>query len=408
MSLYFLVYWFLLFTERFSYMKKESSQKVRLKHIPFVSILVPAYNEQNTIESTLKSLSQLNWPKDKLEVIIIDDGSQDKTSEITKNFFKKHPDFPGKIIRHKNMGKAASMNRGLKILKGEYFACLDADSFVHPNTLRRMIFWHQKNPNLAITTPVMKVANPKNWIQKFQRLEYMTGMFLTKLMAYVDCNYVAPGPFSVYKTHIVKKIGGFDKHSLVEDQEIAYRAQKYHYKIMQVPKAYVETVTPSNWASLRRQRNRWSKGSMLNIHKYRSLIFNRQYGDFGMFQLPLNVTAFVLAFVGLGLAVYYAVKPLLDTIQNWWLIGFDLMPYVKSFTLEMDPLSFQYPALFIMYLLLGLTVVFMFFSSRAQNEHVRRYGVLYIIPYFFIYFLMTAYVMVEVVIELLFKRRQKW
>jgi len=61
-----------------------------------------------------------------------------------------------------------------------------------------------------------------------------------------------------------------------------------------------------------------------------------------------------------------------------------------------------------MYLLLGLTFVFMFFSSRAQNERVRRYGVLYIIPYFFIYFLMTAYVMVEVVIELIFKRRQKW
>ena len=343
-------------------------------------------NEEKTIRKTLLSLVSLDWPKDKLEIIVINDGSKDKTAKIVTRFIKDYKSFNIRLINQKNQGKAAALNTGLQQLKGKYFACLDADSFVAPETLKRMIFWHEQDKKLAITTPVMKVHQPKNWIQKFQRLEYITGMLLTKLMSYIDCNYVAPGPFSVYKTAIIKKIGGFDEKSLVEDQEIAYRVQKHHYKIIQVPKAVVLTVAPHNLSLLKKQRNRWFKGSLMNIIKYRELIFNKKYGDFGVFQMPLNIFAFLLAGASMVTFAYYTIKPLFDKFYNLWLVDFDLIPYLQNWEWSFDILRIQVTPTFILYLMLSLTVFFLYLASRTNDDKIREHGWFYIIPYFFVYF----------------------
>ena len=99
----------------------------------------------------------------------------------------------------------------------------------------------------------------------------MTAMLLIKLMGYIDSNYIAPGPFSVYKTSVIKNLGGFDETNLTEDQEIAYRVQKKHLKIRQCPTAEVYTVAPGSIRTLYRQRNRWFKGTLQNLFKYKSL-----------------------------------------------------------------------------------------------------------------------------------------
>lgn len=408
-TLYFLVYWLLFFLEKQPQMKEEYAEKVHLKIFPMASVLVPAYNEEKTVEKTLQSLIELDWPKDKLEIIVINDGSKDKTSAIVKAFMKKHPKEPIQLIEQHNQGKAVAMNNGLKILKGEYFTCLDADSWVHPKALQHMIHWHQKDKNIAITTPVMKIARPTTWVQKFQRLEYMTGMLLTRLMSYMDANYVAPGPFSTYKTKIIRDLGGFDVNNLVEDQEIAYRVQEHHYKIVQAPHAIVETVGPHTIKGLSKQRNRWFKGTILNLFKYKHLMFRRKYGDFGMFQLPIiNVMAFVLGIIAMLGFVWYTIRPLFKQFYNYWLIRFDFLPYLKSIQWTFDPLNIQITPIFILYSSLALTLVFLYISSRVNNDRVRAYGFWYIIPYFFVYFIIMSYVVVRVIFEIIIGKKQKW
>lgn len=407
-SLYFLVFWLLTFFERRPDIKRERTERIVFRSHPLVSVIVPAYNEERTIEATLKSLHNLEWPRERLEVIVIDDGSKDRTASIVRQFIKEHPKSRFRLLHQHNQGKAAALNHGLRVLKGKYFACLDADSFVEPQTLRHMIWWHLRDSELAIATPVMKVDEPRNWIQKFQRLEYMAGMLLTKLMSYMHANYVAPGPFSVYKTAIVRELGGFDEDNLVEDQEIAYRAQVHHYKLMQVPKAVVRTVAPYSLKQLQRQRNRWFKGSLLNIIKYRRLVFNRRYGDFGVFQMPLNITAFAMGIVAFVAFIYYTIRPIAKALHRYWLVGFDLLPYLRSYQWHFDPLSIQVTPLFILYLMLALSIVFLYLSSRANGDKVREYGWLYIVPYFFIYFLILSFVTVRVIVEVAMGKKQKW
>jgi cellulose synthase/poly-beta-1,6-N-acetylglucosamine synthase-like glycosyltransferase len=408
LSLYFLVYWLLLFLENRDRIREEYDQLPLLRRYPLVSVLVPAYNEERTVGKTLESLVALDWPAEKLEIIVIDDGSKDRTSAVTREFIRKHPRAPVRLLVQKNQGKAAALNHGLRVLKGEYFACLDADSFVEPQALKHMIHWHERHKNLAITTPVMKVATPKNWVQKFQRLEYMGAMLLTRLMSYMNANYVAPGPFSTYKTAIIRKLGGFDERNLVEDQEIAYRAQERHYTIMQVPHAVVYTKAPETLKQLSKQRNRWFKGSLLNIFKYKHMAFRRSYGDFGVFQMPVNMVAFLLGVIAFIAFMYYMVWGLLRHAYNYWLVGFDLIPYLRDWKLTFNILELQVTPMFILYFMLALSLVFLFFASRTNSDRVRAYGTLYIIPYFFLYFILMSYITVRVIVEVILGKKQKW
>ena len=200
-SLYFSIFLLLVYVDKKSIFTKEDNEKKENKIVqiksPLVSVLIPAYNEEKTIIKTLKSVYNLDYPQEKIEVIVIDDGSKDNTNEIVKKYIKNKPNF--KLISHKNKGKAASMNKAIKFAKGEFFACLDADSFVDPHTLKKMLtlYYKENDENVAIITPAMKVYKPKNILQKIQWLEYIIIILIARITSHLDSLYVAPGPFSV-------------------------------------------------------------------------------------------------------------------------------------------------------------------------------------------------------------------
>ena len=270
------------------------------------------------------------------------------------------------------------------------------------------IYYHTADDELEICTPVMLIDEPQTWIQKFQRLEYLAAMFIVRMMAGIDSNYVAPGPFSMYRTQTIKDLGGFDEDNLVEDQEIAYRVQEQHGKIRQVPDAVVQTIGPDTFAKLRRQRNRWMKGSLLNIIEYRQLLFNKDYGDFGNFGMPVTISGFALALIAIGAFLYYTLRPLALWIRDLWLVGFDIQPWLANIRWDFSLLDPNYQSLYIIWLLLGAGLFLLYMSSRTYNDRIRRYGSLYIIPYFFLYFLMLSLFTVEVLFEVAIGKKQKW
>ena len=406
--LYILIFWLLSFIEYKGVMGKESKKRRKLSKFPLVTIIVPAYNEEKTIIGTLNSILNLKYPQNKLEIIVVNDGSTDSTKEKIHNIIKKNSDRNIFLINQNNQGKAKSLNNALRKIKGELFACLDADSIVDTNTLKKMVHFYQENPHLAIATPAMKVKNPKTFFQKLQRMEYIVSMFISRIMGHLDMIYVAPGPFSLYRTNIIKKLGGFDIGNLTEDQEIAYRLQKNNYSIKQCYDAYVYTNSPKNVKSLYGQRNRWFKGSLINIYRYKELFFNKKYGDFGMIQLPINLITYFLSVCAIFFFGYFTLQPLFKEAHNLYLINFDLMHYIRNINLSLNIIDLNLGVMFMASALFFASLIIFYLSHKNTNEKIKKYGFLHVIPYFFVYYIILSVISVIVMVQLLFGFKQKW
>ncbi len=409
-SLYFSVFLLLIYLDKKKVLDEETSM-LQLNREPFVSIFVPAYNEEATIEKTLQSIEALNYPVEKLEVIVINDGSTDGTLHTIQTFTRGKPQF--RVLTQENKGKAASLNRALAEARGEFFACLDADSFVEKDTLRKMLGLYEKenNPKLAIVTPAMKVDSPRNLLQRVQWLEYLIIIFVARLTSYIDSLYVAPGPFSLYRTSIIKKLGGFDVTNITEDQEIAYRVQKYQYKIKQCFDGFVYTTAPYNIRPFYRQRKRWYMGSLSCLHKYKRMIGNRKYGDFGIMQMVKNVLGYGLAVSGILLAFYFIVLPVYDWVAGLIAINFNVMPALLNFNLHLDFMTVllsDFRKLFIIIFLFGIGFTFFYLAHKNSQEKMMKFGWLPLIPYFLFYYLFKGIILLISFTSYSKDRKLKW
>ena len=390
--LYSLIFYLNLFFEG-------NEKKKKLLRKPKVSILIPAYNEEKTIKKCISSVLNLDYPKEKLEVIVINDGSTDRTREIAESFGNKI-----KLINQKNQGKARAINNGLKISTGEFFACLDADSYVDKNSLKKILKHFDKDT--AAVTPLMEVHNPKNILQKTQAIEYMIYIFIKKCMAKINSIFVTPGPFTVYRKKIIESIGGFDEKSIVEDQEIAYRLQKHHFKIEQSDDGKVYTEAPINLKEFYRQRNRWARGTIQTIYKYKNLIFNPKYGDFGLFQLPMNLFGLILPFITLYFLFKFLFLPIYNSLSTLILTNFS---FLFSFPdLIQTFLGLNFSTIFLNFLYLGL---FIFAGKKAyqvSNEKFKRKDIIPGIFFFLFFYILTGFITLIAFYHLLTNKREKW
>lgn len=260
----------------------------------FVSVLVPAYNEESSIAETIRSLKKVSYKN--IEYIVISDGSTDNTPEIVYKAIEGDSRFRF-IDRKENMGKAASLNEGIAEAKGEFIACMDADSIIEKNIFEKVLPYFS-DKKVGATTVSVEVLNPKNLLHKVFALEFNLGLSLfLKIFSFFDCIFVTPGPFSMYRKKMLEKIGGFDVHNITEDHEIAFRIHKSGYKIRNCIEAKVFTELPEDFKGLYVQRRRWYSGAIQTFFKHRDMLFKKDYGLFGYF-MPFN---FSLIFIGLGL-----------------------------------------------------------------------------------------------------------
>ncbi len=406
LSMYFSFFWFLTFLDT----TKDKRTVPKLQKFPFVTIIVPAYNEAEAIGKTLKSVVSLNYPKDKLEVIVVDDGSTDSTREIAQRFIHENPGSSIRLFSKKNGGKASAMNLGLSKAKGEFFVCLDADSMVQKETLRRQLafYYAQDDARLAIVTPAMRVREPRTMAQKLQRLEYLFFLFVARLMSRLDCIFVAPGPFSLYRTDIVRKEGGFEEGNPTEDMEIAYRMQSRNYRIKQCPKAFVDTNTPSTFGDLYAQRKRWFTGGLVNLLKYRKMIMKTEYGDFGVLMMSVNIMSFLFCLSTIVFFVYFGVLPFIENVYHLYLVGFDFWPFLKDFHFNFNFLDMNLPLMFIIWFAALIAGTLFYVAHLHADERVLKHGVLPIPIYFMYYYLFLSAVVVVVLVQFARGRNVKW
>jgi len=369
-GIYFLCLFILLYFQN----RKELYDYPIPKRFPFVSIITPAYNEEEGIRETIEAVMSLNYPKNKFEHIIVNDGSKDKTAEIVKNLMKKYRNL--KLISKENSGKADSLNVALKKSKGEIIAVVDADSYPSPDSIMKMIGYFEEEKVAAVTSRVL-VKNKRNFIEKFQAIDYAVIAWGRKVLDFIGCVYVTNGPLSLYKKKCILEVGGFDPKNMTEDIEITWHLMSLGYKTKMSYSTEVYTTVPDNLKIWIKQRVRWNVGGMQTIVKYRKFFFKTE-NLFGYFVLNYVFISFFLTFIGFLLWLRFMI---LNSV-----FYINLFPYIFSGYNPFKFWNFNFYISFVVVLgLIFLILSFVYYKTTMSNSEFKKKNLFKIIVYIFIY-----------------------
>ncbi|MBI4159016.1 glycosyltransferase family 2 protein [Candidatus Woesearchaeota archaeon] len=324
-----------------STIKQHEKKNVLLKKFPLVTVAVPAWNEEKSIVSTLECILRLDYPSDKIEIIVVDDKSSDNTFLVTKKFISRHKNV--KLLRHvNNKGKAGAMNTALKHAHGEFFWVYDADSYASKDLLKNLVnrFYEKGNENVGAVVAITLIKNQGSWVEKMQRLEYIMTAFMRKLTGSVDTLHTT-NALSLFRTEIIKKIGRFDEGNLTEDFEIAMRMRFHGHRVLMCEKGNFYTRVPDKISKMWNQRVRWFRGFIYNTLKYKKIAFNTKFGLLGLFQIPLEIFVLLSVFLSIALFGYHLIDELINLFSMIYITGYNFfdyftLPSVKQFLLELN------------------------------------------------------------------------
>lgn len=249
---------------------------------PYVSILVPAHNEGKVIYKTVKSLILLNYPKDRYEIIVINDNSSDNTGDELDRVKK---DFNGEnlnvIATDKitgGKGKSNALNLGYKASKGEYIAVYDADNTTEKNALKYLITTIVNDESLAAVIGKFRTRNKeKNLLTRFINIETLSFQWMAQAGRWQLLKLCTiPGTNFVVRKSIIDSMGGWDTKAISEDTEISFRIYRLGYKIAFMPKAVTWEQEPETLKVWFKQRTRWAKGNIYVLLKYIKTIFTEK------------------------------------------------------------------------------------------------------------------------------------
>lgn len=329
---------------------EEGSMKNSKKY-PTLTVIVPSYNSEATMEQCLRHVLAMKYPR-KFEVIVVDDGSTDRTAEIARRF-------PVRMIeRRQNKGKAASLNEAIKGAKSELIACCDSDTYPPRDLLMKSVpFTCEKN--IGAMTFFITVNKPRTLWQKMQEMEYLFsfGAF-PYLAAKFNSILVTPGPLTIYRKAALSAIGGFDENNITEDFEMGLKLHRHGLRILYLPIG-IPTEVPKTFPALMRQRVRWYRGTIFNIFLYRDFMFNRKYSDVGFFAFPV-----IAAYVPITVASFFFV--LARTVKMLFESGLQAL----QFALYGPSLSFSFDILYIkadMILFASFFLFYLFFLAISLS-----------------------------------------
>jgi cellulose synthase/poly-beta-1,6-N-acetylglucosamine synthase-like glycosyltransferase/peptidoglycan/xylan/chitin deacetylase (PgdA/CDA1 family)/spore germination protein YaaH len=283
---------------------------------PFtVSVIVPAYNEEKVVVRTVKDILASTYPD--LQVIVVDDGSQDRTSDVLREAYANEPRLT--LMRVPNGGKANALNAGLTKAQGEIVVALDADTQFSRDTIARLVRWFSDDKIGAVAGNA-KVGNRINMITRWQALEYIVSQNLERrALAALGTLTVIPGAVGAWRKTALLELGGFTSDTVAEDQDLTISLQKAGWRVMFDNSAVAWTEAPATFRGLAKQRFRWAYGTLQCLWKHRDMTFNPRYGMLGMIALPQ---------VWLFQILLTALAPLADLMLVWQLV-WQYMAYIQ-------------------------------------------------------------------------------
>jgi cellulose synthase/poly-beta-1,6-N-acetylglucosamine synthase-like glycosyltransferase len=386
LALYAEVFLLLVFLENDG--MKNVPRNTFLAKAPSVAIVVPCFNEERTVAATVRSLLALDYPKEKLSIIAVNDGSTDNTRTVLAQFAN---DPRVTILSKQNGGKHSAMNLALTKTKAEYIGCLDADSFVAPDALKTSILC-LAGTGAAAVTPAIMVHKPRRALELVQQAEYTLSVFIRRAFATANAVFITPGPFSIFKRDVLLKIGGWKHAHGTEDMEIAMRLQQSYFTIINSPKTHVFTTAPKSLRALYKQRVRWTYGFLMNAWDYRHMIGNKKFGALGTVVLPS-------AIISIGTVLYLTSMMMIHVSNRMWsffvkvdTVGVSLNPTVPA----LDPFFINTTSIaLIAYALIAFALALIWVGKQLSETRLSPWAVpLYMLTYSFIapIWLATAFV----------------
>jgi len=344
-----------------------------------VSVLIPAYNEEKSIKECIEAVLKSDYPIE--EIIVINDGSKDRTKEIVQEIMSHNKIV--KLLDKKNSGKADSLNKGIEMAKGELIAVVDSDGFIQSDAIRKMVgFFNDENVG-GVTSNVL-VKHRKKFIEKLQAMEYAVISWTRKLLEHIDGIWVTPGALSIYKKDALARIGGFDVKNLTEDIEIAWRLTHFGYKVnMSVP-ARVLTIVPEKFKVWANQRIRWNIGGLSTLIKYKKDFFKK---GLGVFILPFYSLSYFLGLLGFGVFGYLTLRSI---YYRYFMVKYSIGAGISPIIM---PEIYFTPTILNMFgislLVLGFYFTIFAFSQMKENDFIKRKNILTLLFYLIVY--LTVY-----------------
>ena len=247
---------------------------------PFISIIVPCYNEEKVIKASLSSLLALDYPN--YEILVIDDGSSDDTYLIAKDMEFDNGQVSLRAYTKTNAGKANALNYGIDRSYGELFVAVDADSKLSVDSLRLMAKYFDDTKVAAVAGSVY-VTNTHNLWTNLQALEYVQGLNLVRNgQAYLQLVNIIPGPIGMFKKALVRRVGMYKDDTYAEDCDLTLRLLANGYKVDFEIDAVSYTEAPETLLDLIKQRYRWTRGILQSIMKHKDKLFSLK-GDISIF-----------------------------------------------------------------------------------------------------------------------------
>jgi cellulose synthase/poly-beta-1,6-N-acetylglucosamine synthase-like glycosyltransferase/peptidoglycan/xylan/chitin deacetylase (PgdA/CDA1 family) len=265
----------------------------------FVSVLIPCFNEERVIVDSVRRV--LASEDVQLEVIVIDDGSSDRTSAVVRDAYGADPRV--RLLTLANGGKARALNRALELARGEVVIALDADTQFEPATISRLARWFA-DPRIGAVAGNAKVGNRVNLVTRWQAIEYVTSQSLERrALTRFDAIMVVPGAVGAWRRAALDAVGGYPVDTLAEDQDLTIAIQRRGWRVGYDIAAVAWTEAPESFRALAKQRFRWAYGTLQCLWKHKAVLRTGR---------PAG-----LAFVGIPQAwlfqiVFAAISPLID------------------------------------------------------------------------------------------------
>lgn len=261
------------------YTVRHALRKRRKRHmisyLPTFSVVMPAYNEANTIRRTLESLTRVRYPQDRVEFILMDDGSKDETVAIAQAFCRESG-LRLQTVTQENMGKAHTLNRGMReFATGDLVMCLDADSSLHPDALKNAAHYFI-DPKVVALSANVKIRPQPTLFNLIQRFEYLVCYQMKRAQTVFNIEYIIGGIGSTFRRSALERVGYYDTDTITEDIDLTMKLLQLGNKKHRVIYgsdviAYTESVL--DLSGLIRQRFRWKYGRAQTFIKNRNLFF---------------------------------------------------------------------------------------------------------------------------------------